>query len=76
MENEDRTHSIAPVWFEEDKLKGQHFNSEPYITDLTRYVPLEAICTQLEIYFSQLKLEVSVYCGSLTQRFVASGGDQ
>ena len=56
--SEDRLQSRAPVWFEEDQLKNEAFDPGNYVTELSRYVPLETICQQLDAYLSQLKLEV------------------
>lgn len=56
--HEDRSNPLDPVWFEAEHLHGEDFNPEHYITELSRYVPLETICSQLETHLNQLKLEV------------------
>lgn len=49
---------LTPVWFEEAALAETAFQPESYITELSRYVPLETICAQLESYLAQLKSQV------------------
>ena len=58
--SDDRAHSLAPVWFEEEPLKELDFNAERYVTELSRYVPLDTICTQLDSFLTQLKQQVGV----------------
>eukprot|EP00889_Picochlorum_renovo_P001832 jgi/Picre1/28862/NNA_004258.t1 len=39
--------SVSPIWFEESKFEGENFNSEDYVDDLKRYIPLETLRSKL-----------------------------
>lgn len=54
----ESTFVVSPLWFDIERLKEVSYNAEEYVTELRRYVPLDAISTQLETYLTQLKLQV------------------
>lgn len=54
----DKEANPQPVWFDPQVFHEAKFNAENYVSDLSRFVPLDEFSDHLEAHLSHLKQKV------------------